>query len=262
VLERFHISRAAFEELRSDSYEKHIARRSLDELEAFYTALLNTGEHYVAIQKVCPRWDDDEKHAGKLPSIRTLTVIKRRIMAEHTVDSLGANEQFLKVFRARAKGLPAERQAALYDTILELLGNELIAAMLEGKPLLGNLKGVDRIMKAKAMATRAEQGKRRLKIREGGLRIRTERLEWQCQQRQKADEGRGSRAEGQAGNPEALSGDNEEEGEEEYDPEAMDETDVMMEKVFGKNPFKNQRDAGPALKTSTAASMSGNHESR
>ncbi len=209
VLERFHISRAAFEELRSDSYEKHIARRSVDELEAFYTALLNTGEHYGEIQKVCPRWDDDEKHAGKLPSIRTLTVIKRRIMAEHTVDSLGTNEQFLKVFQARVKGLPAERQAALYDTILELLGNELIGATLDGKPLLENLKGVDQVMKAKAMATRAEQGERRLKIREGGLRIRAERWELQKREVRSQESGaRRGRGAGQCGRRSAECGGN------------------------------------------------------
>ena len=105
ILEEFGVSVAAFEGLRSDSYEKHLAGRSLAELETFYDTLLNTTEHCESIRQKCPKWVGG-KNDGNYPSTRTLGLIKRRMAAEETFNSLDMNEQFQKVFQARLKGLP------------------------------------------------------------------------------------------------------------------------------------------------------------
>ncbi len=185
ILEEYGVSVAVFEGLRSDAYEKHLAGRSLAELEAFYDTLLNTTEHCESIRKKCPKWAGG-KNDGKYPSTRTLGLIKRRIVAEETFNGLDMNEQFQKVFRARLKGLPVERQAAMYDTVLELLGNELLSAKLEGKPILKNLPGVDRLIKVAAGKARMEQADTRNPLKEeiqgGRLQLAREKFAFQVKQ--------------------------------------------------------------------------------
>ncbi len=72
VLEGCGVSVAGFDALRSDSYEKHLSRRNLAELEAFYRRLMNPGEGYGRIRQECLAWGIGSHHMGKLPSVRTL----------------------------------------------------------------------------------------------------------------------------------------------------------------------------------------------
>ena len=88
ILDQFNISTASFDRLRSDSYEKHIAARSLDELEGFYRTLMEPYGSYEEKQKLCPVWNKGGKSGDKLPDARTLSRIKHRIMAEHVAVEL------------------------------------------------------------------------------------------------------------------------------------------------------------------------------
>src|SRR5580693_7678218 len=94
LLERFGLCPAAFDALRSDTYEKHLAARSLDELERFYTTLLNPALSYAKMQPLCPRWIGGRQN-GRPPSLQTLSDVKRRLLAEHTVNDLGQMEKLL-----------------------------------------------------------------------------------------------------------------------------------------------------------------------
>src|SRR5258708_6048032 len=107
VLAKFDISTESFDQLRSDAYEKHIAKRSLAELEGVYRELLGAKGDYSDIQAVCPRWSKGRKKwSGQLPDISTLRAIKRRILREHAINSLQRKEEYLKSVCHGLTGLP------------------------------------------------------------------------------------------------------------------------------------------------------------
>jgi hypothetical protein len=88
VLEECGVSVAGFDGLRCDSYEKHLAKRSLAELESAYLTLLKPGEASAELQKKFPRWSKGHKYSEQLPSINTLMSIKHRIVAEETANGV------------------------------------------------------------------------------------------------------------------------------------------------------------------------------
>ena len=165
LLERFSLCPAAFDALRSDTFEKHVAARSLEELERFYTTLLNPALSYAKIQPLCPRWIGGRQN-GRPPSLQTLSDIKRRILAEHTVNDLGQMEKLLTSLRHRSSTLSKEFQTEMFNAIVALLGEELLTAKLDGQPIMENLPVVDRLLKVAALRLREQQGEARLKLQE------------------------------------------------------------------------------------------------
>ena len=173
----------SFDALRNDSYEKHLAQRSLAELEKLYESLLKPGAAYEDIQDPCPRWGQDHRFAGKLPSLVTLRAIRRRILADQALNDLTRQTEFLKSLKKRLTGLPASHQSDIFDATLALMNEELLGARLDGKPLLENLPAVDRILKATSVQARIRQTDTRNKLREeiqgGRLKLDREKFEHQ-----------------------------------------------------------------------------------
>jgi hypothetical protein len=127
------------------------------------------------------------------------------------------------------------------------LGNEVLSAKLEGKPILKNLPAVDRLIKVAAGKARVEQGAERNRLREKALEIRKAndeiRKEKWALEKAELEKARA-------------------EAEPEEEGPVEDRTDEMIEKVFGKNPYLNgtsgtarptnqqdQHDAGPNHKS-------------
>ena len=176
LLDKFNISVASFDSLRSDSYEKHIAKRSLAELDSVYATLLQPGSGYEEKRASFPRWGDGSKFSGNLPSMSTLCTIKHRIMAEQTAKDLDWFASQMEALSSRLTGLPTAKQAQVFEVILSLVGEELVRDKFDGKRLLKNLPAVDRLLKAAAIRSRERQSDRRIQLREQELNLKQAKL--------------------------------------------------------------------------------------
>lgn len=163
LLERFNLSVDSFDGLRADSYEHALARHSLASLELLYTELLKPGN--AEARTNCPTWPPGTKRAGKLPSTGALSEIATRLRTEQTLNSLGRVSGFLDTIRNRASALPAGRQDQVLDTVMTLMGEELIQAKLTGAPVVGLLPVVDRMLTSEGMKTRARQEAQKIDLR-------------------------------------------------------------------------------------------------
>jgi len=227
LLEHLHIPTSSFDALRADSYEKHLAQRSLAELETFYENLLKPDAPYEKIQAKFPRWGPDHRFAGKLPSVVTLRTIRRRILADQALNNLTHQIEFLKSLKKRLTGLPASHQSDTFDVTLVLLNQELLGARLDGKPLLENLPVVDRIIKATSVQARIRQTDTCNKLREEiqGARLKLDREKFEHQVKM-----------AKAGPPPPAKP----EPEYEADDSGMTEdekTHALIEKVYGLKPL-------------------------
>ena len=165
LLQHHGIAPAAFDALRADAYEKRLAAHSLTDLDHLYTTLLNPALSYLQMQPLCPPWPSG-RQTGRPPSLQTLCDIKHRLMAEQTVNDLSRMEKLLTTLRHRSTVQSVALQTELFNAIIALLGEELLAAKLDGKPITENLRGVDRLIKVAALRLRQQQGEARQKLQE------------------------------------------------------------------------------------------------
>ena len=145
--------------------KKHLATHSLTDLEQLYATILNPALSYLQMQPLCPPWPSG-RQIGRLPSLETLRTIKHRLMAEQTINDLVQTEGFLKTLRHHSTVQSVALQTELFNAIIALLGEELLAAKLDGKPITENLRGVDRLIKVAALRLRQQQGEARQKLQE------------------------------------------------------------------------------------------------
>jgi hypothetical protein len=154
VLERYGVSVAGFDRLRSDSYEKQMAGRSLAELEQFYEVLLGPVRGYVEMMAACPKWGKDNKP----PHWTTLQTIKERIMNEQSMREHLAAKGLLEARKVDGRGTDDEE--AFSGEALEILAEELLVAKTKGKPISENLKIVDRLLKSAMIGIRQRRERR------------------------------------------------------------------------------------------------------
>ena len=177
ILEEYGVSVHGFDGLRGDSYEKHLAGRSLEELEGFYGTLFTSSEVYEKIQQRCPVWGPGSRRAGKLPSIKTLTEIKERIRLEGRLADMSGH---LKAFTAVAEsltGLPVSERAAALQGLQALIAAELMGLTIEGGKVLDHLPAVDRVIRAASAQARGENMEARAKLDVERLRLQERALE-------------------------------------------------------------------------------------
>jgi hypothetical protein len=226
ILREFGVSVAGFNGLRADSYEKHLAGRSLADLRRFYEILVESCRGYREMAPECPTWGEDNKP----PHWTTLRNIKHRIALEQTVDDLEDKLKQLDAVQARISGLPAETQARLLSGMVTYLSQELLNAKFDGQPIMENLKVMDRLLKAGSLRVRERREARsdaRFAWEQAGKPINT-----------KAESGKrpmiGSKAKtGEASGNVAK--------EDEYAGLTEDEkSERLLERAFGKNPYKNK----------------------
>ena len=153
LLAQFHISPVAFDALRADAYEKHLAARSLTELEQFYETLFNPALTYRQMRAVSPPWSL-KKYGGKRPSIETLREIKQRVSLEQHLHHLAATSGLLDSLKNAAPDDQDEQWAELLNAAVAMLSQELLFAKLEGKPILENLRVVDRLLRVESFRVR------------------------------------------------------------------------------------------------------------
>jgi len=172
VLERYGVSVAGFDGLRSDSYEKHIASRSVAELAMIYSGLFRTSGPVEEVQAKLPRWGPEhKKYGGKLPGLSTLMLIKERIRTEQSVREWRKAKGLIA---ARAEGGSHNDAKEFYHEGMEILAEELLAAKVDGKPISENLKVVDRLLKAALLEVRERRearGEARLEWEKAGKPI-------------------------------------------------------------------------------------------
>jgi hypothetical protein len=215
VLEECGVSVKGFDGLRSDSYEKHLAGRSLVELEAFYRRLVYPSIGYGKIRKQCLPWGSESQYHGKLPTVKTLIDIKERILLEQAVRArMKAKKLMGALGSGRAESKAQELAMEYFKVAMEILAEELLVAKLEGKPVMENLKVVDRLVRVAGLRLRERKDNRE-----------QTRFEWEAEDRQTEVEEK-AEAVRIANLPEP-----------EYDPEAL------IERAFGPNPFKKKTDS-------------------
>jgi len=190
MFERLNLPVTMFDSLRSDAYEKDVAKQSVAQLEQVYLTLFNPGEACAEIQEQLPRWTDG-KHAGRRPSINTLMKIKNRIMAQHVADDLDEHVEQMNSLLNRLSGLPADLRKDVYDLMMTVLGEELFKAKFDGKKLMENLPVVKCIMKDKELKMREREAAERLALQKTSKELQKSRLELEekklAQRRQEAE---------------------------------------------------------------------------
>ncbi len=174
LLEGYGVSVAGFDGLRSDAYEKHIAARSLEELETVYSALLRPGAGYEKAQAECPGWGK----GNKPPGITTLRVIKQRIMNEQAIrervqsDGFVADEADADDRQHRQHSGKALDTPEYFESAVRTLSRELLNAKLDGKPISENLRVMDRLLRGAAIGFRKEHAGQRVELAKEALEIR------------------------------------------------------------------------------------------
>ena len=109
VLDQFNLSASSFHALRSDAFEKHLAQRSLADLEHLYAILLDAGMGYRQMQAKCPHWTEGHQFGGQPPSLQTLCTIKHRLMADHTaMKHLNRLEKFADLLQTHTSEFAGE----------------------------------------------------------------------------------------------------------------------------------------------------------
>lgn len=172
LLERYGGSLQSFLDLRPDSYEHAIARQSLEHLEQVYAQVLAPGQTMEEARENCPPWPAagtsgaPSKYAGKLPSQNTLCEIGTRLRTEATLNDLGRVSHFVDKVRSRATKLPIGQQPKVLDTIMTLVGEEMVQQKLTGgKSVLENLDAVDRLLSNDIAKTKAQFEQQKIDIR-------------------------------------------------------------------------------------------------
>ena len=153
LLAQFNISPAAFDALRADAYEKHLAARSLTELEQFYHTLFDPALTYRQMRALAPPWGI-KKYGGHRPSIETLREIRQRLRLEQHLHHLAATSGLLDSLKNAAPGQPDEQRAELLSAAVAMLSQELLLAKLEGKPIMENLRVVDQLLRVESLRVR------------------------------------------------------------------------------------------------------------
>lgn len=133
-----------FWQMRSDCYEHAIARRSLEELDRFYSLLFQPGKTFADIREDCPPWPRASKYAGRLPTDSVLSAIRARFAQEKTINDVGFVRTFLTKFRDKAT---SDDLTELLDSVCRMLGHEVVSSKMSGMPVGMQLKAVDRLLK-------------------------------------------------------------------------------------------------------------------
>lgn len=133
-----------FWQQRSDCFEHMVARRSLSELDRFYSLIFQPGKCFADIRKDCPAWPKASKHKGGLPSDTVLSKIRSRFAQEKTINDVGFVRTFLTRFKDRTESADLTE---LLDSVCRMLGHEVVSSKMGGMPISDQLKAVDRLLK-------------------------------------------------------------------------------------------------------------------
>ncbi len=211
-----------FDGLRSDTYEKQIAARSLTELAGFYRTLMEASGSYEKKQKLCPVWNRGGKCGDKLPDIKTLCNIKERILMEGRLADMSGH---LKAFTAVAEsltGLPVAERAVILQGMQALIAAELMRLTIEGGKVLDHLPAVDRVIRAASAQARGENMEARVKLDVERLRLQEKALQIRADDRRQ-DMEKKRKAESEKAEAEP--------------PRKQETPNEMIKRIYGKNPF-------------------------
>ena len=100
------------------------------------------------MREQCLPWSEKSNYKGNLPSVKTLTEIKERIMLDQAARVRVKAKKYAKARQEAEEDeadLPAE--VDYLKEGIEIVGEELLVAKLEGKPVGENLRMLDRMLK-------------------------------------------------------------------------------------------------------------------
>lgn len=179
LLRRFSLTVENFDKLRSDSFEHALARHSLEHLELFYTECLKPGQSIEETQAHCPPWPPGTPRAGQLPSTGLIGEVGTKLRTEGTLNDMGRVSDFIGKFRERAKALPVGRQPEVLESLLTMVGDEMLRAKMEGTPIATMLDPLDRLMTAQMAKTKAEFEREKIELRKQAEARAQEKLQFE-----------------------------------------------------------------------------------
>ncbi len=210
ILEAYSVSVVGFDALRCDAYEKDVAGQSLAELERFYGLLFGPARGFEEIISQCPRWSDGSKNKGNLPHRTTLQDIKERIRVDGVIrERCGSTNRLTE-----DESGPSEEKYV--SGAIRTLGQELMRAKVDGKPVSENLKLVDRLLKMAG-----------LRIKERREKRSEARFEWERQ-----------------GRP-IVKAESKKRKAETKQPQRQETPNEMIKRIYGKNPFVDEPEISP-----------------
>jgi len=176
VLLRYNLSPDCFHKLRADSYERMLAGSSVEQLDLFYALLLDpklTNEERAA---QAPYWPKGSDRAGEPPSERTVRDVRRRMFREHSLTNLGQVSDFIDHMRQKLGVQSSGNQAQVVDTMLNLLGEELLTAKLDGGTVSEQKDIAELLVFAQAAKDKATAENRKLALKERDSERKEEEL--------------------------------------------------------------------------------------
>jgi len=175
LLEIYGGSLKSFFRQRADCYEHQLYAQSLERLEQLYSEIFKPGQTLEAAREKCPPWPPGTRRAGELPSGPTLGKICERFNTEQALSSLATVSNFLDQVRKKSGALAIGEQKPVLDTVMTLVGQELVSERMKGGSLLTkeNLSAADRLQFQQVLAQREDE--RRIKERALAQRIK----EWE-----------------------------------------------------------------------------------
>lgn len=147
VLEAHGLNWQTFTTLRSDSYEKQLAKSSPESLDKFYSLLFLPGIPLELKAAQCPDWPAGTKQDGSKPTTRILSEVATRWNSERCLDVVGEVGKMIAKFRSKISGLPNSQMDNVTDSLCAMLSQEILAAKLEGKDLSQQTKALNQLLK-------------------------------------------------------------------------------------------------------------------
>lgn len=155
ILLRYNLSPVSFHELRPDSYERCLAAHSLEQLELFYALLLEPDLTNQERAAQAPFWPKGTERAGELPSEYVVRMVRQRMFKERSLNDLSQVSDFIDRMKEKAGVQTAGNQMDVLDTLLNLMGEELLIAKLDGEEVKKNKDIAELLLSARSAKDRA-----------------------------------------------------------------------------------------------------------
>lgn len=160
------LDRGTFDGLPGNCYEHALARENPALLHEFYKLLFAPGLTLAEVVDMAPAWPARTPRAGAKPSDAMVSNIGKRWRAEKVLNGFESVNRFVDGIRSKLSVLPSATSAPVMESLFDLLGQELLAAKLNGMPVSQQLEAMDRML-----------AKRKLEIAQEDARLARERFE-------------------------------------------------------------------------------------
>lgn len=146
VLESHKIDLLVWESLGAASYEHALAASDPALLDQFLRLLFAPGLTLAKICEAAPPWPAGTKHAGRQPSDSLVSEIGKRWRGAAALAKVSDADAFMVKLAERLKASPYARSGPLLESVLDMVGQEVLSNKLDGVPMTEQLAAIDRLL--------------------------------------------------------------------------------------------------------------------